>query len=299
MAREADDLLADARELPVLRTRPPPLHRGTDQDHRPAVFFRPLLHQLQRAEDVVEVVAVLYAQDVPAIGGPLLRDVVALVLGLDHAAYERVVDARVVLTEQNTEAFADLLGKRCGLELLGMSFGHGELALEGHDLHAGRCADEVPERRLARRGGDPDTRRTSVHVVGHVGTLGVPHQGPDTAQLCLLEQRVVGEAVVLEQRGHGRCVAPKSQGVDGQNRDVGVAGVPVVPGVGVPPSHRLVQDHPQRVARRDAVSARQHELVAEGVLGRPDVVGEPAGVGAPEVQRHVVRRVGQRATEVA
>jgi hypothetical protein len=55
-----------------------------------------------------------------------------------------------------------------------VSGAHGELALEGDDLRTGvRRAEDVPERGLAGGGGDADTRRSAIDVVGQVDRLDV------------------------------------------------------------------------------------------------------------------------------
>ena len=93
-------------------------------------------------------------------------------------------------------------------------------------------ADDVPERRLARRGGDADARRAAVDVVGDVDALGVAGQRLDAARLRLGEQRMVGEAVLLQQRLHRAGAAAEAERVDRQDRDLGVGVVaPVAGGV--------------------------------------------------------------------
>ena len=61
---------------------------------------------------------------------------------------------------------------------------------------------------------------------------------------------------------------------------------------------RLAHDHPKRVAGGNVVSARQHELVAEGMLGTPVIVTQSAQFRSREMRRHVKGRVGQRSAEV-
>ena len=46
------------------------------------------------------------------------------------------------------------------------------------------------------------------------------------------------------------------------------------------------------------MAARQHELVAVGMLGTPIVVAQAAEIGTRQMHRDVVRRVGQRSAEM-
>ena len=219
---------------------------------------------------------------------------VAVELGVDDAADQGVVDAGVVQRQQDAEAFADLHGYRLRLELLGVPLGHGELALDAQDFQAVRRPDEVPERRLARRGGDADAGRAAVHVVGHVGGLGVSCEGANAAQPGLREKRMGVEAIVLQEGWQGAGAAPEAEGINRQDGVVRVHPVAGVAGSGVLAAERLAHDHPQRVGGRDVVPAGEHELVAERVLGAAVIVPQTAQVRPGKVQRDVVRRVGQR-----
>ena len=51
-----------------------------------------------------------------------------------------------------------------------------------------------------------------------------------------------------------------------------VAGETIIAGRLMLPPERFVQDHPQRVARRNTVTAREHELVRERELGLAQVI---------------------------
>ena len=155
-------------------------------DHGTAVGRVPLLHGFERGHDLGIIVAVLHGEDVPAVGSPLIDETVAAVFGGDDAAQQDVVDAGVVVGKQDAQALADLQRQGLGLQFLGVAFGHGEFAFEGDDL--GRelgGADEIPERGLARGGGDADAGRAAIHVVGDIGGFGVAGQSPDAAQLWL------------------------------------------------------------------------------------------------------------------
>ena len=114
----ADHLLAESGDGPVVGRRPPPLGGPADDDHRPPVGRVPLLHGLQRCQDLVVVVAVVQGQHVPAVRRPLLGDPVAVERLRHHAADQRVVDAGVVERQQDAQPFAHLLGHRLRLHLL-------------------------------------------------------------------------------------------------------------------------------------------------------------------------------------
>ncbi len=78
-----------------------------------------------------------------------------------------------------------------------MTFGHGELALQGDDLGPiDSGARHVPERRLAGRGGNTDAGRSAIHVIGDVYAFGVARQRLDAACFGLGEQRMVGQPLV-------------------------------------------------------------------------------------------------------
>ena len=152
------DHLVPAADLAVPRRRPPSLRGVPDEHHGTPVVCGPLLHGLERRQHLVEIVPVVDGEDVPSEGDPLLGNVVALVLWLDHAADQRVVDTGVVEGHEHTKPLPHLLGDRDVLELLGVPLGQGELPFEGHDLEVERRPDVVPEDRLAGRRGDPDSR---------------------------------------------------------------------------------------------------------------------------------------------
>ncbi len=76
-----------------------------------------------------------------------------------------------------------------------------ELAFEGDDLRRVDVgAEDVPERGFAGGRGETDTRRAAVHVVGDVGGFDVTGERANPAAFRLGEPRMIGEAVVLQQR---------------------------------------------------------------------------------------------------
>ena len=257
MAGVPHHLVAVAGDGAVHGRRPPTFHRAPHHDHRPPVVRVPMLHAGERAENLLVVVAVRQRDHVPAIGGPLLGDAVALHGLRHHAADQRIVDAGVVEGEQHAQPLAHALRHRLGLELLGVPGGHGELALNGHHLGRRAGAHEIPKRGLAGGGGDADAGRPAVHVVDEVGGFRMSRQGADAAQLGLREQRIVLQAGVLQQRGQGAGAAPKAKAVYGQHGDARVHAKALVAGGRVPPRHRLAHDHPQRVERWDVVPSGQ------------------------------------------
>ena len=177
--------------------------------------------------------------------------------------------------------------------------GHRELPLQRHYLEFGRRAGEVPERGLAGGTADADAGRAAVHVVGHVGRLRVAGQGADAAQPGLGKQRMIGQGVIGEQGGQGAGAAAEAQAVDRQHAPLGIHPVAVIAGGGVAARHRFAHDHPQCVGGGNVVAAGKQEAIRERVLGAAVVVTQPAGVGAGQVEGHVVGGVGQRSAEVA
>ena len=278
MAGVADNLLAVAGNLAVDRAGPPSLHRASDHDHGPVIGGVPFLHGLEGGDHLVIVVAVLHGKDVPSVGGPLVLDAVALVLGLDDAADQFVVDSRVVVGKEDAEPLPDLLGHCLGLHLLGVAGGHGELSLDGHDLEAVGSAHHVPEGRFSGRGRDADAGGTAIHVVGHIGSLGVSRQCADAADLRLGHEGMVLQVVVPKEGFQGPLPAAEPEAVDGQEGDVGVDVVAVVAGEGVAAGHGLAHDEPEGIGNRCVVAAGQHELVGVGVLGPAVVVAQAAEV---------------------
>ena len=298
VAGVAHHLRAEAGDGPVLRGRPPPLGRAADDDHRPPVVRVPVLHGPQGGQHVVVVVAVFHRQHVPPVGGPLIGDLVAVDRRGHHPADQRVVDARVVVRQQDAQALAHLLGDGLRLHLLRVPGGHRELALQGHHLRRRPRPHEVPEGGLAGGGGDADAGGAAVDVVDEIGGLGMAGQRADAAQPGLGEQRVAGEAGVGQQGPQRPRPAAEAQAVDGQHRDVRVDPVAVVAGRGVASGHRLAHDDPQGVQGRDVVAAGQQQLVAERVLRAAVVVAQAAVLRPRQVQGDVVRRVRQRPAEM-
>ena len=101
MAGVAYDLVAVAGDAAVHRAGPPALDGSAHHYHRPVVGGIPVLHRLENAHHLVEVVAVVYGEHIPAVCRPLVFDAVAVVLRLYHAADEFVVNARVVVRKQD------------------------------------------------------------------------------------------------------------------------------------------------------------------------------------------------------
>ena len=217
MARVADDLIGRAGDLAVRRGRPVSLDRLADDDDRPAVVRIDVVHRLQRAHDLVVIVAVGHRHHVPAVRRPLLDEVVARVLAVDDAAHERVVYARVVLGEHHAQPLAHLECERLRLELLRVAGAERELPFERDDLRlVDRRADHVPERGLARGRCEADARRAAVDVVALIDRFDVARERVDAAPafLGLGEERVVGEPLVLKQRLQRAGAAAETERVD-------------------------------------------------------------------------------------
>jgi hypothetical protein len=74
-------------------------------------------------------VTVRQREDVPAVRGPLIDQPISRELAGHDAADQRVVDAGVVVGQEDPQPLADLQRNRLGLDLLRVALGHGELAL--------------------------------------------------------------------------------------------------------------------------------------------------------------------------
>ena len=150
---------------------------------------------------------------------------------VDDAADQRVVDAGVVVGEHDAQPLAHLERQRLRLQLLRMPFGHRELAFEGDDLRRRDArADDVPERGLARRGGDADARRAAVDVVGDVDALGMAGQRLDAARLAWANSGWSASPCILQQRLQRAGAAAEAERVDRQNRHLGIGVVAPIAG---------------------------------------------------------------------
>ena len=219
MARVADDLIGRSGDLAVRRRRPVALDRLADDDDRPAILLVDVVHRLERADDLVVVVAVGHRHHVPAVRLPLLDEVVAGVLAVDDAAHERVVYAGVVFREHDAETLADFQRERLRLQLLRVAGAQRELPFERDHFRLidGR-ADHVPERRFAGGRREADARGTAVHVVALIDRFDVPGERVNAAAAFfrLREQRIVGEPLILQQRLQRAGAAAEAERVDRQ-----------------------------------------------------------------------------------
>jgi len=194
-------------------------------------------------------------------------------------AEQNVVDAGVVIGEHDAQALADLHGESLGLDLLRMTFGHGEFAFEAEDLGGARGANDIPERSLTSGAGQADAGRSTVHIIGYVYAFRVSREGFDAARFGLREERHVLQTVFLQDGLHGLRAAAESYGVDGQDSDFGIHIIALVAGELVLAFHGLTENHPQRVACGNTVAAGQHEFVAEGMLRAANVPAQAAERG--------------------
>ena len=224
-------------------------------------------------------------EHVPSVRRPLVGQPVAVELRVHHAAEQRIVDAGVVVREEDPEPLAGLQRDGLGLQLLRVAGAHREFAFERHDLRRPhRCADNVPERGFSSGGGDADARWSAVDVVGDVGGLDVPGERPDAPPLRLRERRMIGQTVIGQQRLQRAGAAAESQRIDRQHRDIRRDVVTPIPGRLVFAEQRFAHDHPQGIAGRRAVAGGEHELVAVRVFG--------AAVVEPEAPVLVTGQVG-------
>ena len=130
MAGVTDQLIAVPRDLAIHSAGPVALHRPANDNHRAAVCGIPILHGFEGSEDLVVMIAVFQGKHVPAIGRPLLVNLVAIIFRGNHPAHERIIDPSIVVGQQDTQAFAHLERQGLRLELLGVPLGHGKFALE-------------------------------------------------------------------------------------------------------------------------------------------------------------------------
>ena len=73
----------------------------------------------------------LQGKDVPAVGGPLVFNLVAIVLCRNHPAQECVINPGVIVGQENAQTFAHLQRQGLRLQLLGVPLSHGKFAFEG------------------------------------------------------------------------------------------------------------------------------------------------------------------------
>ena len=217
----------------------------------------------------------------------------------DHAAQQHIVDTGIVVRQDDAQPLADLQRQCLGLQLLGMTFGHGEFAFQGDDLGAIRRTHHVPERRLARRGGDTDAGRAAIHIIGDIDAFGMTRQRLDAARPGLGEQGIAFQPLLRQQCLERTGAAPEAQRIDRQQRDVRIDRIALVAGQLEAPLHRLAQDHVQRIAGGHAVTRRHHELVAKGMLGAAIIVTQSAPLRPDQMGSDIERRVSQRPAEMA
>ena len=218
---------------------------------------------------------------------------------MHHAAEQRIVDAGVVVREEDPEPLAGLQRDGLGLQFLRVAGAHGEFAFERDDLRRPhRRADNVPERGFSGGGGDADARWSAVDVVGDIGGLDVAGERPDAPSLGLRERRMIGQTVIGEQRLQRAGAAAESQRVNRQHRDVRRDVVPAIAGGLVFAEQRFAHDHPQGVAGRRAVARGEHELVAVRVFGPAVIVAKASALMTGKVGDDVERRIGQRPAEM-
>ena len=298
MALITDDLGNRVRQFSIPRHRPIALGGLGDGDHGALVRRIARFHRRQCGRDLAIVAAVLDCEDVPAVGFPLLHQIVAGELLGDHPAQQHIVDAGIVVGQDDAQPFSHLQRQRLGLQFLRMAFGHGELAFQGDDLGRVGGARDIPESGLARRRGHADARRPAVDVIGDVDAFGMARQGLDAARLGLGKQGIAGQAVVLQQRLERSGATAEAQRINGQDRNFRIDRITLVAGLLELALQRLPQDHVKRVAGGHAVARRHHELVAEGVFGAAIVIAQAAALRPQQVRCNIERGVGERSAEM-
>ena len=201
----------------------------------------------QHPDDLVVVVAVRDGEDVPAVGRPLVDQAVPVELPAHHAADQRVVDAGVVVGEEDPRGAC-----RPGARWPASSApGRGPRTSRTRPRRRRPWATPAGAPMTSQNAAlpaavaMPDAGRAAVDVVRHVGRLDVPRQRADAAAPGLREQRMVGESLIGQQGLQGAGAAPEAQRVDRQHRDVGSDVIAPVAGRLEPAVQRLAQHHPQ------------------------------------------------------
>ncbi len=117
--------------------------------------------------------------------------------------------------------------------------------------------------------------------------------------LGLREERMIGEAVFLQQRLECAGAAAEAKRVHRQHRVFRRHVIALVSGRLELLPERLAENHPERVARRRAVASGQHELVAVRMLRAAIVVVQSALRLSRQMRGDVERRVGERSAKMA
>ena len=277
MAGIADDLRAVAH-LAVDSSGPPTFDGFAEQRDGTAVGRIGILHRLERRHHLTIVVAIRNGVNIPAVGRPLIHQLVIVgILGVDDAADQRVIDARVVVRDHEAETLANLQSESLSLHFLGVAFGERKFSFKNENFgRSNRRTHNIPKCGFAGRHGSAHTRRSAVHVVGDVYAFCVTRKRADSPALGLREQRVVFKAGILQQVLQSAGTAAEPERVHWQHGDPRIDSVSLVAGRFKLARHSLPHDHPQTVTGRDAVPAGQHELIAVGMLWATVVVAQPA-----------------------
>ena len=102
MARVADDLVAVARHVAINRARPPALDGVSYHNHRTVVTWIPVLHCFEDTQDLIVVVGIFHREHIPAVCGPLVLNAITIVLGLNDAAYQLVINTCIIVRKQDS-----------------------------------------------------------------------------------------------------------------------------------------------------------------------------------------------------
>jgi len=244
-----------AGDLSLRGCGPVALDGFADRCDRAAIVRIHFIHGFEHRGHLAVVVAILQSENVPAIGCPLADEIVAVETGgddaADFAAYQAIVDARIVVGNHHAQALAHLQRQRLRLELLRMTFGERKFAFKGDHLWRGWRSYHVPESGLARGRRDADPGRPSIHVIGAVGAFGVARERSNPAAFRLREPRVVFQTSILQQRPERSRSPAEPQSVDGQHRDLRVDVIAPIARLLILAIEGLAHDHPQGIAGRD------------------------------------------------
>src|SRR5690242_12909634 len=103
MTRIADQLGTMAGDLAIDGAGPITFDGLADHDHGTAIFRVPLLHGFEGGDHLAVVIAVVDGENVPAVRGPLVDQLVTVVLAVYDAAHQDVVNTGVVIGEHHAQ----------------------------------------------------------------------------------------------------------------------------------------------------------------------------------------------------
>src|SRR5207244_12265964 len=80
-----------------------------------------------------------------------------------------------------------------------------------------RGSDKIPERRFASSSGDANSGWAAIHIVRQIRRFCMARQRPNATQCGLGKERMLSQAVFLQQAPQGSSTTAKAQRIDGQH----------------------------------------------------------------------------------